>query len=356
MESILAGKIILVTGGTGFIGSGIVRQALQQEVSRVIVFSRDEIKHFMMKNRLSDSRLECIVGDVRDLRSIEDVFARFKVDIVYHAAAMKHVVMCEDFPTEVVKTNILGTQNIIDLAIKYAVPKVMTISTDKAAYPVNVMGATKLIAERITLNANRLSKEGQAFSLVRFGNVANSRGSVIPVFIDNLLHRQPLRMTSPEVTRFIMEIQDAVRLIFTATEYAQGGETFILKMKAFRLGNLADIMVKKIAPLLHIAAEAVRIETSGLVTGEKLHEDLINGTESSRLYELDDMYIVLSNSKLVAKYPAIQKASLSRYTSKDAERISAEEIERIVRQYVKEIMEGEQRLFIEFNDAAEKDI
>jgi len=333
MENVLAGKTVLVTGGTGSIGSEIAGQALAQGASKVVVFSRDEIKHFLMKKRISDERLETIVGDVRDLRSIERAF-RFNIDIVYHAAAMKHVVICEDFPQEAAETNIIGTQNVVDLAGKYSVPKMITISTDKAAYPVNVMGATKFIAERITLNANKISESNQAFSCVRFGNVAGSRGSVIPTYVENLLNQMPLHVTDPEVTRFVMEIPEAVKLIIKATDYAQGGEIFILRMKAFKLGDLVDVILNGIAPRLNIVKENIKVNVTGLVTGEKLHEDLINESESSRICELDDMYVILPDSESYAQYPSMRKVGLPRYTSKDVELISREEIEEIVVKYL----------------------
>lgn len=334
MSNMLAGKVILVTGGTGSIGSEIVKQALEQAASKVIVFSRDEIKHFMIRREISDDRLQTVVGDIRDSRTVGQVFARFDIDILYHAAAMKHVVMCEDFPLESVQTNILGTQNIVDLALKHLVSKVITISTDKAAYPANVMGASKFIAERITLNANKMSRGKQSFSCVRFGNVASSRGSVIPVYVEDLLNHNLLQVTDPEVTRFIMEIPDAVRLVRAATEYAQGGEIFILKMKAFKLGDLVDVMIERIAPRLNVSKNDIRVNISGLVMGEKLHEDLINDTESSRLYELEDMYVLLPDSEASNKYPSIRKPRLSRYASSDVELISKDEIEQIVVKYL----------------------
>ena len=337
MNHVLAGKIVLVTGGTGSIGSEIVRQSLEREARKVVVFSRDEIKHFMMRKELSDERLETIVGDVRVLRSLEQVFDRYDIDIIYHAAAMKHVVMCEDFPLETVKTNILGTQNVVDLATKYNIHKMIIISTDKAAYPVNVMGASKFIAERITLNANRMCRSDQAFSCVRFGNVANSRGSVIPVYIANLLNHKPLQVTDPEVTRFIMKISDAVKLVIEATEYAQGGEIFVLKMKAFKLRDLVDVMLNRVGPKLNISKDDIKVSITGLATGEKLHEDLINDTESSRLYELIDMYIILPDNESCIKYPTISKASLLRYSSSDVELISKEEIEGVVIRCLKEL-------------------
>jgi UDP-N-acetylglucosamine 4,6-dehydratase/5-epimerase len=337
MSSVLAGKTILVTGGTGSIGSEIVKQALEQGATEVIVFSRDEIKHFMMRKNISNDRLETVVGDVRDLRSVEQVFNRFDIDLIYHAAAMKHVVMCEDFPLEAVKTNILGTQNVVDIALKYEIPQMITISTDKAAYPVNVMGAAKFIAEKITLNGNLLSKGKQAFSCIRFGNVANSRGSVIPVYIENLLNRKPLQVTDLEVTRFIMEISDAVKLIIKATEYGQGGEIFILKMKAFKLGDLVDVIVNRIAPRLNMAKDDIKVNVTGLVSGEKLHEDLINNTESSRVYELENMYVLLPDHESSARIPSISKASLTRYTSNDVGLISRERIEQTAIKYLESL-------------------
>lgn len=330
MSEVLTKKVVLVTGGSGSIGTEIVVQALGQGASKVIVFSRDEVKHFLMRKKFSDDRLETIVGDVRDFRSVERIFSKFDVDIVYHAAAMKHVVMCEDFPLESVQTNILGTQNVVDLALKYRVAKMITISTDKAAYPINVMGACKFIAEKVTLNANKVSKGKQSFACVRFGNVANSRGSVIPVYVEDLLNRKPFQVTDPKVTRFIMEIRDAVKLVIRATEFAQGGEVFILKMKAFRLGDLVDVMVSRIAPRLNIPKDDVKVIISGLFIGEKLHEDLINDTEASRLYELQDMYVLLPDDERSMKYPAIRKASVSRYTSSDVGLISKDKIEQNV--------------------------
>lgn len=334
MNNVLAGKTVVVTGGTGSIGSELVRQALEQGVGKVIVFSRDEIKHFMMRREMSDNRLETVVGDVRDLRSIEQIFNKYEVDIIYHAAAMKHLVMCEDFPLESVKTNILGTQNVVDLALKYRVSKMITISTDKAAYPANVMGACKLIAERVTLNANKMSGEEQSFSCVRLGNVTISHGSVIPVYVKDILNHKLLQVTDPEVTRFIIEIRDAGKLIIKATEYTKGGETFILKMKAFKLEELVDVMKNRITPRLNMSKNDITIKIRGLVTGEKLHEDLISYPESSRLYELEDMYVLLPDSDSSDKYSSIAKASLCRYASSDVELISKDEIEQMIVRYL----------------------
>ena len=330
MKKELKGKTVLVTGGTGSIGSEIVKQILGYEVDKVIIFSRDEIKHFLVKKNILDDRLETVVGDVRDYRSVQRVFEENDIDLVYHAAAMKHVVICEDFSIESAKTNIFGTQNVVDLAIKYGIPKMITISTDKSVYPVNVMGATKFIAERITLNAG--------YTCVRFGNVANSRGSVIPVFVDNLLNRKPISITDPNVTRFIIGIPDAVKLVLKATEHANGGDTFILKMKAFRLGDLLDVILDRIAPRLGISKDEIKVNVAGLIPGEKLHEALINSTEYNRIYELDDMYVILRNNEDISKCQDFKKIDLHEYTSKDVELISKDEIEEIVMKYLKKYL------------------
>jgi FlaA1/EpsC-like NDP-sugar epimerase len=326
--SFLKNKNVLVTGGAGSIGNELVKQLLEKEASRVIIFSRDETKHFIIKKRILDDRFETVVGDIRDYGSIKRVFEQYDLDLIYHAAAMKHVVMCEDFPIEGVKTNIFGTQNIVDLARRYDISDLITISTDKSTNPVNVMGATKFIAERITMNAG--------YSCVRFGNVANSRGSVIPVFIDNLLNGKPLSVSNLDVTRFIMEIPEAVTLILKATELAKGKDIFILNMNAFRLGDLLDVMVERIAPRLGIFND-VPVEISGLIRGEKFHEELINSIEANYTYKMGDLYLVLKSNAEALDYMGAEKVSIENYTSQDVEMLSKDEIEIIVMNYVEKL-------------------
>ena len=327
----LEGKTVLVTGGTGSIGSEIVRQLLSVGAERVVVFSRDEIKHFMLKKRIIDDRLQTVVGDIRDYRSIKRVFDAYDFDIVYHAAAMKHVVVCDSFPLECSRTNILGTQNVVDLARSRLVPKLIAISTDKAASPVNVMGASKLISESIALNSD--------YSCVRFGNVASSRGSVIPVFIDNLMNGNTICITDPDATRFIIEIPDAVRLVMEATEVAQGGDLFILKMKAFRLGDLLDVILDACRER-GIIRGRVDIKQTGLIAGEKLHEDLISPTEAGALYDLGDKYVILRSDDRCSMYPGVARADLSRYTSADVSLISTSDLKEMVMRYINNIKEG----------------
>ncbi len=329
MNEELNGGTVLVTGGTGSIGSEIVKQLLELNISKVIIFSRDEIKHFVIKKRINDNRLETIVGDVRDYRSLERVFQGNSIDIIYHTAAMKHVVVCEEIPIECVRTNVLGTQNVVDLALKYKVPKLINVSTDKSASPVNTMGAAKFIAERIVLNAN--------YTCVRFGNVANSRGSVIPVFIDNILNKNKICITYPEVTRFMIEIPDAVRLVMKATEYACGRDIFILKMKAFRLGDLLDVILDRIVPIFEISRDTINVETIGMTSGEKVHEDLINYVESNQIYEYKDMYVVLKYTNDASNYSNLKKVDMQNYSSDNVELFSKEELEEIVLKHVAKV-------------------
>jgi len=321
MSEYFSGKRILVTGGTGSIGSCIVRELLKFDVDEVCIFSRDEIKQFMMRKMIDDKRLKFNVGDVREYRSLEKAFEMHNFDIVYHAAAMKHVVICEENPLEAVKTNIIGTQNVVDLAKKYGVQKLINISTDKAVNPCNVMGATKLIGERIVLNAN--------YTSVRFGNVAGSRGSVIPVLIEEMMRRKQISITSPDVTRFIMKISDAVKLVLNATRYAKGGEIFILKMKAFKLSDLVDVLINYVAPKFGIRSKEIRVDTTGLVHGEKLHEDLVSELEIPYLYDLGDFYVIKPRTSATT----LKKEHLI-LSSNNAEFVSKKELIDIVNEYI----------------------
>jgi len=317
MRNLFSGKRILVTGGTGSIGSYIVRELLKFDVDKVVVFSRDEIKQFMMRRMINDERLEFTVGDVRDYRSVERVFEKNHFDIVYHAAAMKHVVVCEENPVEAVKTNVIGTQNVVDCARRYGVQKLINISTDKAVNPTNVMGSTKFIAERIVFNYN--------YTSVRFGNVACSRGSVIPVLIEEMVTKKKLTITDPNVTRFIMRISDAVKLVLNATKYAEGGDIFVLKMKAFKLSDLVDILINHIAPKLRL--RDVKLNVIGLVPGEKLHEELINKHELQYLHDLGEFYVIRL-PKIVAPMQQVI------FSSDHAELVSKDELLEIVNEYI----------------------
>ena len=329
-----------MTGGTGSIGKALVKQCLSDDAEEVFVLSRDETKHFMLQRELNDTRLKAFVADVRDHCALERVFRTMSpINVVFHVAAMKHVVISERNPAEASLTNIVGTQNVIDTAVKSSVPMSMLISTDKAVEPINVMGATKLIAERMFLNAAKLSEE-QIFSIGRFGNVANSRASVIPVLVEGLLSKRELMITNPDVDRFIMRIQDAVNLILKASKLAVGGEIFVLKMLSFKLQDLFDVMIERIAPHLGIETKSIRLKRIGLVRGEKLHEKLFSFSEVNAVFDLGDFYVI-ADPKTFPKhekyrtYPRVEKLCIS---SDEAPRISLADLEKIVMEHVESRM------------------
>lgn len=319
------GKTILVTGGTGSIGSEIVKQLLSFDIEKVLVFNRDETKQFIMHQQIADSRLQIITGDIRDYSTLKSVFDNNKINFVFHAAAMKHLTIAENEPVECAKTNILGTANLINLCKKYNIQKTITISTDKAVLPSSVMGATKFIAEKITLNANK-SPEAK-FCCVRFGNVANSRGSVIPTMIDRIKNGKNIWISDPEVTRFLMGIPEAAKLVLKAAEIMLGGEIFIFKMKSFRLGDLVEIIENKVGKFMN---RSIYVERRGLLSGEKLHEDLVSNIELENLFENESLYVISNRPE----YPGFNKCKIKSYTSFDSKRVAVDELEKIVFEYV----------------------
>ncbi|MBR5954412.1 MAG: SDR family NAD(P)-dependent oxidoreductase, partial [Methanobrevibacter sp.] len=227
------GKKILITGGSGSIGKKIVKELVKYDVDVIRVLDNNETDLFNLENDINSNKVKVFVGDIKDGQRLKTVFKG--IDIIFHAAAYKHVPLCEYNPLDAVKTNILGTQNVIDMAILCDVEKVILISTDKAVNPSNVMGATKFLAERLIMASSVNSdEEGTKFSCVRFGNVLNSRGSVIPIFKKQLRCGGPITLTDEDMTRFIMNIQQAARLILQAGYLSKGGEIFILKMPAFK--------------------------------------------------------------------------------------------------------------------------
>lgn len=293
MENIFKGKKILVTGGTGSIGSEIVRRVLKYDPEVVRILSRDETKQFDLKQELGDLKnIRYLIGDIRDkerlVRAFEDI------DIIFHAAAMKHVPACEYNPFEAVKTNVIGTQNVIDAALENEVERVIAISTDKAASPVNTMGATKLLAEKLFTDTYLFAGHRKTrFACVRFGNVMGSRGSVIPLFERQIKNGGPLTVTDPEMTRFIMTIPHAVDLVFKAAEIARGGEIFIFKMPVIKLGDLADVLIERLAPKYGYRPESIKMEIIGIRDGEKMYEHLLNEEESRSAFETSDMFILV---------------------------------------------------------------
>lgn len=329
MVNIFKDKNILVTGGTGSIGREIVRKVLQYKPNVVRVFNNDETELFNLEQELGNyPNVRFLVGDVRDKERLQRAVDR--IDFVFHAAALKHVPLCEYNPFEAVKTNVLGTQNIIEAAMEEEVEKLITISTDKAVNPVNVMGATKLLAERLTVSANYYKGTRRtAFSCVRFGNVLDSRGSVVPLFREQIGRGGPVTLTDTDMTRFVMSIPRAVDLVFTAAEIAQGGEIFIFKMPALRIGNLVEAMVEKLAPQYGYNPESIKVEISGRRAGEKIYEELLTADEAMNASETEDMFIITP----AAENQESKRISVKEYRSdQDGILLAKEEIKEILRE------------------------
>ena len=275
----LVGKTVLVTGGTGSFGRAFVKYALQCDLAKLIVFSRDEQKHYRMRQDCSDPRLRFFVGDIRDRDRLRTAFR--DVDVLIHAAAMKHVPICEYNPIEAVQTNIGGAKNIIEVAIESGIRHVLALSTDKAVSPVNLYGASKLCMEKLFIAANAyVGSRATRFSLVRYGNVMGSAGSVIPLF---LRQRQSgaLTITDSRMTRFWIDMDGAVRLVLRGLQVMRGGEIFVAKLPTTDIGTLAEAV-----------APGVPRRNIGIRPGEKLHETLISADECRRTRDLGDVLVV----------------------------------------------------------------
>lgn len=286
MSSFFNSKNVLVTGATGSIGSEIVRQILKGNPRVVRLYSRDEHKQFMMQQELGTvENVRYLLGDVRDLQRLTS--AMEDIDYVFHTAAYKHVPLCEYNSFEAVKTNVIGTQNVIDAAVQNEVERVVLISTDKAASPSNVMGATKLLAEKLMTSAmHSKGTRKTLFASVRFGNVLNSRGSVIPLFINQIQNGEAITLTDPNMLRFFMSIPQAVNLTMDAMQRMTGGEVFILKMPIMRLGDLADVLIDK------YGNGKTKKKIIGVRPGEKIQEVLMTEEEAAYADETDTMFIV----------------------------------------------------------------
>ena len=315
------GKKILVTGGSGSIGRKIVQELLNYDIDVVRVFDNNETALFDLEQELKSPKLRILVGDIRDIRRLERAFK--DIDIIFHAAAYKHVPICEFNPMDAVKTNVIGTQNVIDAAISCNVEKMILISTDKAVNPINVMGATKLLAERLVISSSVYSGvDGTKFSCVRFGNVLNSRGSVIPVFKKQIKNGGPLTITDTGMTRFIMHIHEASKLILNAGSISEGGEIFILKMPSVALPDLADAMIEYYAPKYGFDAEDIDVEIIGKRMGEKLHEELMTPDEIVYAEERDELFII--RKELNENHPKVV------YNSAEIDLLTKEEILKIL--------------------------
>ena len=319
------GKKILVTGGAGSIGSEIVKEVLKFNPNVVRVLDNDEMGLYTLGEEVKDKRLRLFMGDVREKERVRR--AAEGVDIIFHAAALKHVPICEYNPFDAIRTNVIGTQNVIDAALDIGVEKVTVISTDKAANPNNVMGATKLLSERLVVAADQFrGPKGPVFSCVRFGNVIGSRGSVTPLFENQIKEGGPVTITSASMTRFIMPIKDAVDLTFKSVELSKGGEVFIFKMPSLRIIDLAKVMIEELAPKYGFSPSKIKIKEIGQRPGEKIHEELMTKEEARTALEAKDMFIILSQlitwggrltgySRPSYRYPGAKPAKIKEYSS-----------------------------------------
>lgn len=280
MTTFFNGKTVLITGGTGSFGKAFTKFLLEgTEVKKLIIFSRDELKQYHLEKELADPRLRCFIGDIRDLLRLERAFAG--VDVVVHAAALKQVPALEYNPMEAVKTNIIGSQNVIEAAIDQKVSKVLLISTDKAAHPANLYGSTKLCAEKLFISANSYAKSTTHFGVVRYGNVIGSRGSIVEVLLKNK-NNSKVSITDLEMTRFWIDLKQACELVTFALEQLEGGEMFIPKIPSMRLVDLFDAIVPN--------AEK---EVVGIRLGEKIHEVLLTEQEARHTVEIDKYFVVI---------------------------------------------------------------
>jgi len=280
MKNIFKNKKILVTGGTGSFGQEFVKTLCKNfNFKKLAIFSRDELKQFEMSERLKDSRLRFLLGDLRDYDRVK--FALSDIDFVIHAAALKQVPKAEYNPSEYIKTNILGSENIIKASIETKVSKVLSLSTDKAASPINLYGATKLVADKLFAAANNMTgKKKILFSTVRYGNVLNSRGSVIPFFKQQISQNKPLPITHNDTTRFFLSLNEGVNFVTNSFKIMKGGEIFIPKIPSFKIKELADCMSPKVSKKI-----------IGLRPGEKIHEVLISRDETN-VYEYKKFFVI----------------------------------------------------------------
>ena len=296
LKKILFGKNILVTGGTGSIGSEIVRQLISFSPKQIRVYSRDESKHYFLEQELNEKNhgvdIQYLIGDIRDKSRLDWAFQG--VDVVFHAAAFKHVPYCERNIVEAVKTNIDGTQNVVDLALQHNVDRVIAISTDKAVDPNTVMGITKLLMERIVVSPpNHINLSKTKFAVVRFGNVLFSRGSVVPTWVNQIKKGSPVTVTDRNMTRFFMTIPEAVNLVFLATSLAIGQEIFVLKMPERNIYDLALETIQKYGE-----GRKIQIKITGAREREKVHERLFTDEEVGLMIEKKRFYIIFPNKTI----------------------------------------------------------
>ena len=321
--TIFKNQTLLITGGTGSFGNKMLRYFLEKtDIGEIRIFSRDEAKQDRMRNEISNNKVKFVIGDVRDYNSINR--AMTGVDFVFHAAALKQVPSCEFFPMEAIKTNILGAENILNSAIDNYVKKVVVLSTDKAVYPINVMGMTKALMEKLMIAKSKESISKTMVCATRYGNVMASRGSVIPLFVEQIKNNQDITITDPEMTRFLMSLEESVKLVLYAYENAESGNIFVQKAPASTILDLAKALQK-------IFSAKNKIRIIGARHGEKLYETLVNREEMAKAQDLKHFYKIPADSRDLnyAKYftEGNKKVSqLDDYTSHNTKRLTVDEV------------------------------
>ena len=316
-------KILLITGGTGSFGNAVLRRFIDSDISEIRVFSRDEKKQDDMRRWYHNDKIKYYIGDVRDRRSIDAALAG--ADFVFHAAALKQVPSCEFFPTEAVRTNVFGSDNVMSSAIDNGVRKVILLSTDKAVYPVNAMGLSKALSEKVMIAKSRgLDESKTVLCGTRYGNVMASRGSVIPLFIDQIKAGRALTLTDPDMTRFMMTLEEAVDLVLYAFENGANGDIFVQKSPASSIGDLA-------AALLDLYSAKSDIQIIGTRHGEKLYETLVNREEMVTAEDMGNYFRVPADNRDLnyGKFFTEGQSELSsstEYTSHNTRRLNVPEV------------------------------
>ncbi len=317
------GKTLLITGGTGSFGNAVLNRFLDTDIAQIRIFSRDEKKQDDMRNQYKNDKIKYYIGDVRDLQSVKS--AMHGVDYVFHAAALKQVPSCEFFPLEAVKTNVIGTDNVLTAAIEAGVKKVICLSTDKAAYPVNAMGTSKAMMEKVFVAKARTVNEDKTLICgTRYGNVMCSRGSVIPLFIEQIRAGKPLTVTAPDMTRFIMSLEEAVELVIFAFQNAKSGDIMVQKAPACTIEVLAQAVNE-------LFGGTQGIKVIGIRHGEKMYETLLTNEECAHAIDMGDFYRVPADNRDLNydKYfnqGDEERTKLSEFNSNNTELLNVEQV------------------------------
>ncbi|NBH81505.1 NAD-dependent epimerase/dehydratase family protein [bacterium C-53] len=317
------GKTLLITGGTGSFGNAVLRRFLDTDIREIRIFSRDEKKQDDMRHQYNNDKIKYYIGNVRDQESVRG--AMYGVDYIFHAAALKQVPSCEFFPVEAVKTNVIGTDNVLSAAIQEGVKKVICLSTDKAAYPVNAMGTSKAMMEKVFVAKSRtVDPEKTLICGTRYGNVMCSRGSVIPLFIEQIKEGKPLTVTEPQMTRFIMSLEEAVELVLYAFENAKSGDIMVQKAPACTI----EVLAQAVKELFHAENE---VKIIGIRHGEKMYETLLTNEECARAVDEGGFYRVPCDSRDLNydKYFKVgnqERTKLTEFNSNNTRILNVEEV------------------------------